>query len=126
MHVRISENDIKDIFAFKDKTERGMLKIEFMDKDTTDKIMRAKKSVDLNMKEFGGDENHRIYYIIYINHDLTKENQQLFKRICDYKRENRLKYAWFNYGNFFIRKDEKSKCITIRNEDLNTLTSKNI
>lgn len=55
--------------------------------------------------------------IIYINHDLTIENQKLLKLTRDFKKAHNYKYAWFSNGNVLLRKTTDSKIIHITKED---------
>ncbi|CAH0555183.1 unnamed protein product [Brassicogethes aeneus] len=57
---------------------------------------------------------------------MTQENQILFKKVRDLKKELNYKYAWFNHNKIMIRKDDESKILEVdtaqTNPDIIVLT----
>lgn len=74
--------------------------------------MRAKKNKNLDAKDLGFEKDGTIY----INHDLTTENQRLYKRVREVKRSLNYKYAWVSHGNIYLRKTDNSKPICVTSE----------
>ena len=85
------------------------IKISFKNADDKKKWMIAKKAKEITLKDLGlqqiGSENQ----IIYINHDLTKENISLFKAAKEYKNNKGYKFLWISDGKILMRKTENSK-----------------
>lgn len=90
------------------------LKVVFKKEDIKEKIMKSKKNISLNTKDFGFQEDK----VIYINHDLTKENQRLFSKTREAKTKLKYKYAWFSQGKIWMRKTDSSKAIHVKSEEV--------
>lgn len=50
---------------------------------------------------------------VFLNHDLTKSNLELYKAARIFKNENSYKFIWVTNGNIMLRKDENSKVVII-------------
>lgn len=99
-----------------DKTQRGRpIKIIFRDEKTKPLLLKSKKRIHLNSTDLGYADNNKVY----LNHDLTKSNLELFKEAKAYKKDNDYKFVWTSRGNIFLRKDEQAKIIQV--EDINQL-----
>lgn len=53
---------------------------------------------------------------IYINHDMTRWNIQLFKAAKEFKNNKNYKYLWFSNGKILMRKSDTSKIELIEDE----------
>ena len=92
------------------------IRIIFENGEDKKQWMSAKRDVGLTTQILEGNSDPET---IYINHDLTKHNLQLFKLAKQYKKENNYKYVWISDGKILIRKTDSSRPITIKNiEDL--------
>lgn len=87
------------------------IRIIFRSEEDKKKWMVAKKTKTLTTSDIGGYADIR--ETIYINHDLTKYNVELFKKAKQYKTENNYKYLWINNGKILLRKDDNSKVTLI-------------
>lgn len=102
--------------------EQNQLKIVFENYSVKEDIMKAKKDVILKTKDFGFEQNNTIY----INHDLTAENQQLLRKTREVKQQLNFKYAWYSQGKIFLRETGDSKIIHVPSENfLEDLKQKN-
>lgn len=112
INVKIGKEDFDCIKVGKEEGER--LKVVFKSNGVKEDIMKAKKGKTLSTKNFGFTKDT----IVYINHDLTAENQQLYKKTRDAKKQLGYKYAWVNSeGKIFLRKTDNSKIIRITSEN---------
>lgn len=122
-NTKIEREDIDGVEVF-GETEKLILKIKFSEEETKEKLMKAIKiKKGIRNEEIGsnGEEGS-----IYINHDLTKEHQLLYKKCRDLKKNNNFKFVWYKKGSFLLRKTEKSKVITINDErDLDKIMQSN-
>jgi len=51
---------------------------------------------------------------IYVNDYLSYENRILFHKVREFKRENEFKYAWSNGQRIFLRQNDESQAIRIK------------
>lgn len=85
--------------------------VMFKNKNIRDNLLKnRKKEVFTNPLQQTGI-NRRIY----ISEQLTARKQYLFKFARDIKRNNFIKYVWVKDGELFIRKDDHSKILKIKN-----------
>ncbi|KAG5873438.1 hypothetical protein JTB14_003428 [Gonioctena quinquepunctata] len=80
------------------------IKVCFTSEKEKEEFLGARKKKMITSKDLGYEEGN----VIYLNHDLTKANQYLFKEVLRYKKENNYRFAWINHGKIYIRKDEHS------------------
>ncbi|XP_053698960.1 uncharacterized protein LOC128745923 [Sabethes cyaneus] len=110
----------RDIFTITRLTTRNTKQIEpiiiqFSNRIVKEKIMAAAKNITLSCRNLGFPIDQRIYF----NHHLTAKNQSLLKVARTYKRQYNYKFAWFNKGYIYIKKDENSSALRILSrEDL--------
>lgn len=100
------------------------IKIEFANEQDKREFVKVVKQKKINTKDLGYDDFKRIY----VNEDLTKEKQLLFKIVRQFKRDNKYKFAWIGGKgkNVFLRRNETSKCVQINSkEDLLRLDENN-
>lgn len=95
------------------KREKTQLKVSFTKNEIKNKIMEAKRNTQLDSTHLGFSEKKTVY----INHDLTFENQQLFKKTRDFKRQMNYKFAWISDGKILLKKNEGSKTIEVDSEE---------
>lgn len=86
------------------------IKIIFKSYDDKKQWMQAKKSYKLSTGDLGYND---INEAIYINHDLTKRNIELFKMAKQFKKDHDYKYLWVSNGKIMIRKNDTSKSFLI-------------
>lgn len=103
------ENEVFQCVAI-GKENKKHLKVIFESSKKKEEIMKAKREISIKLNDIGYNESTNIF----INHDMTYENQELFKKVRDFKRENNYKYAWYSHGKIYLRKQENSKAIHIR------------
>ena len=84
--------------------------------------MKNKKGKKLNSINFGFTEKSDVF----INHDLTTENQSLYKKTRDFKKQENYKFAWVSHeGKIFLRKSDTSKILNITSEEVLKKLTKN-
>lgn len=110
LNVNIEEKDVDCVPIGREENKR--LKVILSRKELKDEIMKAKKNVSLNTKDLGQQDSKTVY----INHDLTWENQLLFSKVRAAKARLKYKYAWFSRGKIWIRKTDTAKPIHIESE----------
>lgn len=92
------------------------IRITFESQEDKKKWMMAKKNSELTTEIIGQFATPEP---IYINHDLTKQNFQLFREAKQFKKDNNFKYLWVSNGKILLRKTDVSKTILVRSsEDL--------
>lgn len=52
---------------------------------------------------------------IYLNEHLTQTNKAIFKEARAFAKQKQLKFVWVRNGNVFLRKDDRSKVIHVKN-----------
>lgn len=97
----------------RNQTGRNPIKVIFQSEETKTKILQSKLIFGLNNQSLGYTETNKIY----LNHDLTKRNLQIFKEAQTFKKENAYKFLWINGGNILLKKDENSKVILVEKEE---------
>lgn len=90
------------------------IRIMFERDEDKKKWMMAKKNSDISTEMIGQSNTPEP---IYINHDLTKQNYQLFREAKQFKKENNFKYLWVSNGKILLRKSETSKTTLVRSRD---------
>lgn len=88
----------------------ALLKVCFENENDKLSFIKAQKrkklsTIDLGFKDLNNN--------IYIEHDLTKKNQELYKEARKYRKEHDYKFVWIRDGKTYIRKDENSKAILV-------------
>lgn len=104
----------RDIIAITRLSTRNAKQIEpilvqFSNRVVKEKIMTAAKNITLSCRSLGFPIDQRIYF----NHHLTTKNQALLQVVRAYKREHNYKFAWFNKGYIYIKRDENSTALRI-------------
>lgn len=109
----INENDIEETYRIT-KHEKAPILVKFKNYETKLKIVqKVKEMKGLKVQECGlTGENKNIFF----NDDLTKQNQQLFKKAREYKVNKGLKAAYVFNGRIYIRENEQDPPIRIRSE----------
>ena len=85
----------------------------FEEEATKMQFIKSKNKYNLSTKDIGFSENNKIY----LSHDLTKMNLELYKTAVNYKKEMEYKYLWINNGNILLRKSENSKVMLVQSLD---------
>lgn len=100
-------------YRLKQGEKNSAIKIILQDENTKKEMLKSKKKFTLQTKDLGYSTNNKIY----LNHDLTKANLELFKEAKTFKKENGYKYLWISNGNILLRKDEKSKIVQVEDKE---------
>ena len=118
LKVNINKEDIKEVYRIgKQKENRTiMLKLE-KPRNKQEILNRVRETKGIKVQECGlQGENKNIYF----NEDLTKQNQQLFKKARDYRKGKNYKSVYCLNGKIYLRKNDREKPIHISSEeDLN-------
>lgn len=94
------------------KQKSRPIKVIFHDMKAKSSLLKSKKRTQLNSKDLGYTINNKVY----LNHDLTTANLELYKEAKLYRRDNDYKFIWITGGNIFLRKDEQSKIILVEDK----------
>lgn len=89
------------------------IKVIFSKDEVKVNLMKSKKRVQLTTTDLGFSTNNKVF----LNHDLTKANHELFMAAKEYKKTNNYKFLWISAGNIFLRKNEQSKVVLLENKD---------
>lgn len=113
LKVPINEGDAQEIFRL-NKNEDAPILLKL--KNTTIKHelisgMRQMKGLKLNECGLSGGAKN-----IYFNEDLTRQNQILFKKVRDIKKEKDYHKAYVLNGKVFLKKNENDRPVRIKNE----------
>ena len=119
MQVKLNMDNVTAYrFGRRNGTRSAPIKVIFSMEQDKACFMQAKKTKAITVPDLGFSETGDIF----INHDMTRENQNLYKEARQFKKDNAYKYVWFKDGKVFLRKDEKSKVLLIEDqEDLKNL-----
>ena len=78
-----------------------------------EKFYHARKNLkNLTASDFGYQSRNKVY----INENLTRKNKELFNSTLKIKKEKGFKYIWTNQGRIYLRKNEASSPVHIKNQ----------
>jgi len=75
--------------------------------------MKEIKNKQLKLSDIGIQDPRPIF----LNHDLTKYNADLFKIAREFKNNNNFKFIWIKKGSIFLRENDTSKIIRVDEEN---------
>lgn len=109
----VNEDEILETY-YVSKRENAPIVIKFKNKVSKQKVqIRIKQLKGIKVNECGlVGENKNIYF----NDDLTKKNQYLFKIAREHKQNHKCKSAYVLNGRIYLRKDDNTEPIRVRNE----------
>ena len=94
-------------------TRLNTIIVKFVRRDIKEKFYRARKNLkNLTATDFGHQSSNKIY----INENLTRKNKELFNSCLKIKKEKGYKYIWTNQGKIYLRKNEASPPIYVKNQ----------
>ncbi len=105
LEVNLRNTDVTEAHRVNSKNMNSPILVKFSNKNIRDEMLLKKKEKKLLHTEqcgFSQDGNQ----MIFINEDLTKENQELFKGARELKKNGKIKYTWVSGGKIFIRKGD--------------------
>lgn len=111
LNVVIKDEDVECVKI--GKSESRKLKVIFKTEEMKESVMKAKRGKNLCTKDLGYERDETVY----INHDLTIENQRLYKKTRQVKATLKFKYAWVSHGKIYLRKDENSRILHVTSEE---------
>lgn len=104
MKVQISENEIQEVYQI-NKREGGPIVLKLTNRDAKQKIInRVKQLKGIRVQECGLDGGNKS---IYFNDDLTRQNQLLFKKTREIRREKGFRAAYVTNGKIYLKKKRK-------------------
>lgn len=127
---KFSVTDIKDIYRIKTKKDQSYAPIIVETVSTLKKndllqkckLLNSKRKEKLCAKHLG--ITHKPDSPVYISEHLTPKGSRLFFLARDLAKSRGYKFCWTRYGLVYVRKDENSAIILIRNEgQVHTLLS---
>lgn len=116
LDVEIDQNDIIDVYRMENKENLSGLPSPIMfkvkNKDIVSKILKNKKGKKLNTNMLPSKKYES--RPIYINEDLIKQRQFLYKKARDARKGKKIEFAWVKDGEIFIRKNSESRIIVLK------------
>lgn len=97
----------------KEGAKNSAIKVIFDNEDTKKGFLKSKNKFNLGSRDLGYTTDNKVF----LNHDLTKANLELFKEAKIFKSNNSFKYLWISNGSILLKKDENSKVIVIENTE---------
>lgn len=91
---------------------KSSVKVIFEDELTKTKFLKSRKKFDLKSSDLGFTTDNKIF----MNHELTKTNLELYMAAKVFKKDRNFKFLWIGDGNIFLRKDENSKVLLINSK----------
>lgn len=93
--------------------------VKFTSKQRRDAVLSAARKTrkGYNTKEKPGLCIENISSKMYINEHVTNQTKLLLKKTKEISKANNFKFVWVRDGKILARKDDKSKVISIRNEE---------
>nr|CAI5843001.1 unnamed protein product [Callosobruchus analis] len=113
LQVPIADGTITAFRVGKTNNDNRPIKVIFQDEETKTNMLRSKLKVTLNTQKLGFSTNRKIF----LNHDLTKRNLELFKETQKFRKDNDYKFLWISSGKILLRKNENTKIILVEDED---------
>ena len=94
-------------------TRLNAIIVKFVRRDVKEKFYHARKNLkNLTASDFGYQSMNKVY----INENLTRKNKELFNSTLKIKKEKGFKYIWTNQGRIYLRKNEASSPVHIKNQ----------
>lgn len=127
----IEKRDIRDIFRVhrKNDTNKTHLITEMSSTMLKTEILKQAKNYNIKYKEklcakhLGFTKNE--YEPIYVSEHLTMKGARLYFLARDLAKSQDYKFCWTSYGKIYVRKNENSPIIVIKNEShVNSLLQK--
>lgn len=114
LDVEIKEEEINKAYRLKKKENKIIVEFSSLSKknELMSKIVRHR--VDAKIINSGDNNNSSPKYI-YLNDQLTYNNRQLLWIAKTKAHEAKWKFVWVKNGNIFVRKNENSSSIIIKN-----------
>ncbi|CAH0406817.1 unnamed protein product [Chilo suppressalis] len=120
----VNENDIKDIYRVpskkSDKSENTPIIVELSSKMLKTEILRMTKVFNrtykekLRAKHLGATKSEET--AVFISEQLTAKGARLFFLARDAARTQSYKYCWTSYGRVYLRKEDNSPIIILKDE----------
>lgn len=112
--LNVDSHNIREASRLGKNKQNSPILVQLQNRKIKNEILqKRKKKGQLTALECGFTKNRNIY----INEDLTLENQLLFKIARKLRFEGKLKYTWIVDGKIFVKKTEESNAIKITNID---------
>lgn len=94
----------------KDNDKNNAIKVIFEDESTKIKLLKSKKKFEIKSTDLGFTRDNKIF----LNHELTRTNLDIYMAARAFKKDRNYKFLWIGDGNIFLRKDEHSKVLLIK------------
>lgn len=114
LQVTKAEENITETFRI-GKKEDGPIMVKFKNHEIKYEIIKnIRKTKGLKVSECGllGKNNN-----IYLNEDLTQNNQMLYKKAREVKKQKKFKSVYCSHGKIYVRKNDQDPPFRIYSED---------
>lgn len=113
LEVDLTNSEFTAYRIGKENEKKKPIKVCFINESDKNMLIKARNRHNLSAKTLGYKGEGKVF----LNHDLTKYNLELYKKSLLFKKNNNYKYLWFNNGNILLRKEEDSVVRVIKKED---------
>lgn len=113
LQVNLANSEFTAYRMGKPEDKKRPIKACFENETFKNQLIKTPKKYDLNAQTLG----FRVDSKIFLNHDLTKPNLELYKRSLAFKKTHDYKYLWINNGNILLRKREDSVVKVIKKDE---------
>lgn len=117
LNVNIEQSEIDCCYRMPNKeNSQRAINVKFVSRLRKEEVMAAKRGrpelclQDLDVVFEGIAESKNP---IFINESLTRQNQILFKKCREFKKEHKIRFLWVKNGKNFMRKSEGAKVFVI-------------
>ena len=111
--IEVKNEEIEAIHRIptKNTTKPKPIIIQWSSRKQRNNVLAGRKNVITQNQIYGDGSKGRIY----INESLTKFNKELLFEAKKKAQEKKFRFVWSREGKIFVRKEEKSKVIQIKN-----------
>lgn len=111
--LQVRVGNVKIFRLGKKDSNATPIKVCFESESEKITFMRAQKNKRLSTTDLGFNQSNNIY----LDHDLTKKNMELYKAARIFRKEHNYKFIWIRDGKVFLRRTENSRAILIEDTD---------
>lgn len=121
LNVEIEKNEIETCYQIRKNNKNSPIILKLLNKSKKEEIIkRRKENGPLFIEECGIISKNGI---IYINEDLSKEKQKIFKEARELRKQKKIAFTWITGGKIYIRKTADGPAVRLRDiQDLNRYT----
>ncbi|KAG5886597.1 hypothetical protein JTB14_001021 [Gonioctena quinquepunctata] len=112
--LKIDLKEVKCCRIGNKEKQDAPIKVRFGSISDKEQFMQANMEIKIALEKLGLGSYKKL---LYLNHDLTKQNQYLYKLARKFKKENDYQYVWFSNRSIMVRKNDSSKIQIVETEN---------